>query len=383
MNILFSGVGVAGSALASWLLHHGFTPTLVERAPRVRGGAYGVDFRGEALDVLDRMGLLEQVRALNTHMGDAAMGDRDGNQYATFPAVIVASDLEISKGDLTWVLHEATRHDVEYIFGDSIAILEQDESDVQVTFERGEPRRFDLVVGADGLHSRTRELVFGPEERFVRHLGIYTAIFSLDNYLGLENIGQLYGVPGKAVNIFSARDGTRARAALHFASEPLIYDRHDTEQHKRIVAGRFTGEGWQVPRLLEEMRKANDFCFEANAQIEMDRWSSGRVALLGDAGYCSAPTSGRDTSQALIGAYILAGELAAAGGDHTAAFEGYERHMRGYVTEHQQAGREGAKHFFMATSAQKTLSMIAANAPEVAHAQIVRLKDYAPNLSAR
>ncbi|MFG6201201.1 FAD-dependent monooxygenase [Nonomuraea sp. JJY05] len=383
MNILISGASVAGPALAYWLRHHGFTPTVVERAPQVRAGGYAVDFRGEALDVLDRMGLLEQVKALDTHMGDAAMVDRDGNQYATLPAVIFAGDLEVLKGDLTHLLYEATRHGVEYIFGDSIATLEQDADGVHVTFERGRPRRFDLVVGADGLHSRTRSLAFGPEEQFVRHLGIYTAIFSLPNYLGLRNTGQLYSVPGRAANIFSARDNTEARAALHFASGPLAYDRYDDEQHKRIVAEQFAGQGWQIPRLLKEMSTAEDFFFDANAQIEMGRWSSGRVALLGDAGYCSAPTSGRGTSQALIGAYILAGELAVADGGHAAAFEAYEREMRGYVTEHQQVGREGAERFFMGTPTQEVLDMIAANAPEVARAQVIKLRDYAPGLAVK
>ncbi|MEV5138590.1 FAD-dependent monooxygenase [Streptomyces syringium] len=378
MNILVSGAGVAGPALAYWLRRHGFTPTVVERAEQVREGGYAVDFRGEALDVLDRMGLLEEIRALDTEMGDAALMDADGQQYATLPAVIFAGDLEVLKGDVTRLLYEATRDDVEYVFGDSIATLEQDDTGVHVTFESGEPRTFELVVGADGLHSRTRALAFGPEEQFVRHLGIYTAIFSLDNYLGLRNTGHLYSVPGRAANIFSARNNTEARAALHFASEPLEYDWRDVEEHRRIVAERFADEGWQVPRLLREAAKASDFYFDANAQVKMDRWSTGRVVLLGDAGYCAAPTSGRGTSQALIGAYVLAGELAAAGGEHTAAFEAYEREMRGYVTEHQQAGREGAERFFMGTPTQEMLDMIAANAPEVSRAQVARLKTYRP-----
>ncbi|MFI1256138.1 FAD-dependent monooxygenase [Streptomyces netropsis] len=376
MDILISGASVAGPALAYWLRRHGFTPTVVERAEQVRDGGYAVDFRGEALDVLDRMGILDQVLALDTEMGDATLMDGDGKQYATLPAVIFAGDLEILKGDLTRILYEATRDDVKYVFGDSIASLEEDETGVHVTFERGEARTFDVVVGADGLHSRTRALTFGPEEQFVRHLGIYTAVFSLDNYLGLRNTGQLYSVPGRAANIFSARNNTEARAALHFASDPLEYDRRDSEEHKRIVAERFADDRWQVPRLLREAAAARDFHFDANAQVEMECWSKGRVVLLGDAGYCAAPTSGRGTSQALIGAYILAGELAVADGEHTAAFAAYERQMRGYVSEHQRAGRAGAERFFMGTPTQEMLDMIAANAPEVSRAQTIRLKEY-------
>jgi 2-polyprenyl-6-methoxyphenol hydroxylase-like FAD-dependent oxidoreductase len=355
MDVLISGAGVAGSALAYWLRHHGFTPTVVERAPRLLAGGGAVGFRGEALDVLDRMALLEQVHGL--------------------PAVIFT-------GELIGLLYEVTRQEVEYVFGDSIATLEQDAGGVRVTFERGRPRRFALVAGADGLHSRTRALVFGPHQRFVRHLGLYTATFSLPNHLGLPDTGRLPSMPGKAAAVLSTCDNTGARAELHFASGPLAYDRDDAAQHKRIVAEQFAGEGRPIPRLLEEMSRAQDLFFDVNAQVEMDRWSSGRVALLGDAGYCAAPTSGRGASQALIGAYVLAGELAVAGGDHTVAFATYEREMRGFVAEHQQMGREGADRFFMGTPIQEASGMADVDAPGMAHAQIVRLKDYAPSFAA-
>ncbi|MFJ3906404.1 FAD-dependent monooxygenase [Streptomyces sp. NPDC090025] len=374
-TVLISGGSVAGPALAFWLHHHGFAPTIVERAPELRDGGYAVDFRGEALDVLDRMGLLQQIEALDTQMGDAALVDADGRQYATLPAAMFAGDLEVLKGDLTRMLYEATRENVEYVFGDSIATLEQDEDGVLVTFERGAPRRFDLVVGADGLHSRTRALVFGPEEEFVRHLGIYTAIFNLDNYLGLQNTGRLYTAPGKAANIFTARANTEARAAFHFAAEGLEYDRRDPAAHKRIIAERFADEGWEVPRLLKEMDTAQEFFFDANAQVEMDTWSAGRVVLLGDAGYCAGPSSGRGTSQALIGAYLLAGELATCHGDHATAFAAYEQHMRPYVTEHQALGREGAQHFFLPAPSQEILDALVANATTT-RTTPVRLHDY-------
>ncbi|MFJ5774247.1 FAD-dependent monooxygenase [Streptomyces sp. NPDC093094] len=376
-TVLISGASVAGPALAYWLRRHGFVPTVVERAETVREGGYAVDFRGEALDVLDRMGLLERIRELDTEMGDAAMVDAEGRQYATLPAVVFAGDLEVLKGDLTKMLYEATRDDVEYVFGDSIATLEEDEHGVRVTFERGAPRRFDLVVGADGLHSRTRALAFGPEQQFVRHLGIYTAVFSLDNYLGLKNTGRLYAAPGRAANIFTARADAEARAAFHFAAEDVEYDRHDLAGQRRLIAERFSEDGWEIPRLLHEMAQATDFFFDANAQVEMDTWSRGRVVLLGDAGYCAGPTSGRGTSQALIGAYVLAGELAASDGDHSTAFAAYEREMRGYVTEHQALGREGAERFFMPAPTQEILDMLAAQAPENTRTTPVLLRDYA------
>ncbi|MEV4095787.1 FAD-dependent monooxygenase [Streptosporangium saharense] len=365
MDVLISGAGIAGPALAYWLCHHGFTPTVVERASRVRAGGSAVGFRGEALDVLDRMALLERAHALNTHPGDA----RDGGPCA----------LEILRGDLIGLLYEATRREVEYVLGDSIATLEQDTDGVRVTFEHGRPRRFDLVAGADGLHSRTRSQVFGPRERFVRHLGLYTAAFALPNRRDLRGTGLLHGMPGKAADLLDARDDGEARAVLHFASGSLAYDRDDVARHKRIVAERFAGEGGRIPYLLEEMSRAEDFFFDANAQVEMDHWSSGRVVLLGDAGYCAAPASGHGASQALIGAYILAGELAVADGDHALAFAAYEREMRGFVAEHQQLGREGADRFFLGAPIRETPDTTAA---EATLARIVRLRNYVSSLAA-
>ncbi|MDT0570951.1 FAD-dependent oxidoreductase [Streptomyces sp. DSM 3412] len=377
-KVLISGAGVAGLALAYWLDRHGFHVTVVERAPQVRHGGYAVDFRGEALHVLDQMDLLEPIRALDTEMGDAAMVDAEGRQYATLPAAVFAGDLEVPKAELTRQLYAAAQDRAEYLFGDSISAAEQDADGVNVTFESGPSRRFDLLVGADGLHSRVRSLVFGPEERFVQPLGIHTAIFSLPNYLGLHHTGQLYVSPGKAANMFADDAGGRARAALHLAAEHLKYDRHDIGEQQRIIAEGFAGEGWEIPRLLTEMRAAEDFWFDTNAQAVMDTWVSGRVVLLGDAGYCAAPTSGRGTSQALIGAYVLAGELARADSDHTAAFITYEKAMRPFVTEHQAVGREGAERFFMPAPSQEVLDMLAADAPENTRTEVVRLPDYAP-----
>ncbi|WP_067830355.1 FAD-dependent monooxygenase [Actinomadura kijaniata] len=371
MDVLVCGAGVAGAALAYWLRHHGFTPTVVERASRVRGGGYATGLRGEALDVLDRMALLDQVRALDLRLGGAAMTDEDA-----LPVAIRPTDVEILRDDLAGLLYQATRREVEYVFGDSIATLEQTDADVRVTFDRGQPRRFDLVAGADGLHSRTRSLVFGPQERFVRHLGLYTAVFGLPGRFGAEEGGQVHRVPGKAAGVLATHDGARARAALHFASGPLAYNRDDHGQHKHIVAGRFAGQGRLVRRLLAEMWEAEDLFFEANAQVEMDRWYAGRVVLVGDAGYCAAPSSGRGASQALIGAYILAGELAAGGG-HAEAFAAYEREMRGFVAEHQQMGREGADQFFLGPPPEEELGRTT-----VARPHLVRLRNYAPGFAA-
>ncbi|MGV9776822.1 FAD-dependent monooxygenase [Streptosporangium sp. NPDC003464] len=343
-NILISGAGVAGPALAYWLSHHGFTPTVVERAPALRDGGYAVDFRGQAhLTVLRRMGILDDVQRAQTGMGAMSYVNSAGRRIASMPADVFSGDVEILRGDLARILHEATEDRAEYVFDDSITSMTDGPGGVQVTFERAAPREFDLVVGADGLHSKVRELAFGPESGSVTDLGLYCAIFTTANHLGLDHTGLIYNTPGRLVSMYSARHNTEARALFYFGSPPLSYDRRDTGQQKKILAEAFAGVGWEAPRLLEAMADAPDFYFDSTSQVRLDRWSRGRTVLLGDAGYCASPLSGMGTGQAMVGAYVLAGELAAAGGDHRAGFAGYEEAMRGYVAGCQKSGEGVSK----------------------------------------
>ncbi|MGC5016834.1 FAD-dependent monooxygenase [Streptosporangium sp. DT93] len=338
-NILISGAGVAGPALAHWLHRHGFTPTIVERAPGVRDGGYAVDFRGEAhLTMLDRMGILDDIRRERTNMGAMTYVDENGRKLAAMPADVFSGDLEILRGDLGRILYEHTREHVEYVFDDSVTAIDDDGTGVRVTFERSAPRVFDLVVGADGLHSNVRALTFGPESGFVREMGLYCAVFTTANHLGLDHSGLMHNTPGKLIGMYSARGNTEAKATFYFASPELTYDRRDVEAQKRIVAEAFAGVGWEAPRLLREMEDAKDFYFDSISQVHMDTWSRGRSVLLGDAAYCASPLSGMGTGLSMIGAYVLAGELAAAGGDHRVGFARYEEAMRAYVKGCQKAG---------------------------------------------
>jgi 2-polyprenyl-6-methoxyphenol hydroxylase-like FAD-dependent oxidoreductase len=350
LNVLISGASVAGPALAYWLRQYGFNPTVVERAPALRDGGYAVDFRGRAhLALLKRMGILADVERAQTHMGATSYVNGAGKRVADMPADLFSGDVEILRGDLARILHDLTKDGTEYIFGDSIASMTEDADGVDVTFERGEPRRFDLVVGADGLHSIVRKLAFGPESRFVRDLGLYCAVFPTGNHLGLDYSGRAYITPGKLVSVFSARHNTEARAMFYFASPPLSYDRHDTEMQKKIVGDVFAGVGWETPRLLDAMKDAPDFYFDSVSQVHMDHWSKGRVVLLGDAAACPSPLSGMGTGLAMVGAYVLAGELAAAGGDHRRAFARYEEEMRAYATGCQKQG-EGVSRWMVPES---------------------------------
>jgi 2-polyprenyl-6-methoxyphenol hydroxylase-like FAD-dependent oxidoreductase len=342
-DVLISGASVAGPALAWWLARHGFRPVIVERASELRGGGYTVDFRGDVhLRVLRQMGLLEQIQARQTGLRSLTYVDGRGRTVARMPPVFFAGDVEILRGDLAAVLYQATRDGTEYIFGDSVTGLDVGDDGVHVRFARSAPRTFDLVIGADGVHSGVRALAFGPEDRFARDLGLYVSIFSVPNFLGLDRAGLLYSVPGKTAGVFAAGNPDRAIAQLYFTAPGLGYrPRGDARQEREIIAGQFAGLGWQVPRLLEEMPTAADFYFDTTSQIHMDTWSAGRVALVGDAAYAAGP-GGNGTGNAVVAAYVLAGELAAANGDHSTAFARYEQRLRRYIAggQKQAAGSQ-------------------------------------------
>jgi 2-polyprenyl-6-methoxyphenol hydroxylase-like FAD-dependent oxidoreductase len=326
-DILISGASISGPALAYWLGRCGFSPTVVERAPALRGGGFAVDFRGEAhMSVLKPMGILEEVRRLQTNMGEQIVVDETGKRLVGLPASFMSGEVEIARGDLSRIMYERTKDTTEYIFGDSIASMAETTDGVHVTFERARSATFDLVVGADGLHSNTRRLAFGPEAQFISFLGHYIAGFDLPNYLNLDHTGLIYNVPGKGVDIGSARDTTKASAGFVFASEPLEYDRHDPEQQKKILADVYADVGWEVPRLIEAMWDAPDLYFDSISRIDMNQWSKGRVVLLGDAGY-GATVGGMGTGTAIVGAYVLA----VAGGDHRTAFARYEAKIQDYA----------------------------------------------------
>ncbi|WP_067821320.1 FAD-dependent monooxygenase [Nocardia inohanensis] len=335
-NVLISGASIAGPALAFWLKRYGFEPTVVEKSPALREGGQAIDVLGTATEVVRRMGLLERVHEMSTGKRGTSYVGADGKPRASissenFNGVGADGDTEIQRGDLAQVLYDATREDVEYLFGDSISALREDEQGVHVTFEHAAPRTFDLVIGADGVHSHTRELVFGPESEFAEHMGYYIAIYTTPNLLNLDHWELDYSTPGTIAGSYSARHNTESKAIFAWASDKLDYDYRDTDQQRRILTDRFTGQGWEVPRLLAELPSAKDFYFDAMTQIKMDSWSRGRVALVGDAGYCASPLSGQGADLSLVGAYVLAGELAAAAGDHTVAFGEYNEKMRPMV----------------------------------------------------
>ncbi|WP_405146933.1 FAD-dependent monooxygenase [Sphaerisporangium sp. NBC_01403] len=344
-TVLISGASIAGPALAYWLNRYGCTVTVVEKAPALRAGGQAVDFKGTThRTVLERMGILEAVRRRQTGGTDQVMVDAEGRRLAVMPADFAGGDIEIRRGDLAALLFEETSGSTEYVFGDSITSLTQTAGGVHVTFQRAAPRTFDLVVGADGIHSNVRRLAFGPESRYVRFLGHYYALAEIDAEAG----GVMYNEPGR----MAALGGPKAPAFFVFASERLDYDRDDIDRQKRILVEAYQGAGWRVPELIAKVPEARDFYLDSISRVELGHYSEGRVVLLGDAAYGNT-LGGFGTGLAVVGAYVLAGELAAAGGDHRVAFRKYEEAFRGYA----KVARQGSAGPFLAPSTSRRIRM--------------------------
>jgi 2-polyprenyl-6-methoxyphenol hydroxylase-like FAD-dependent oxidoreductase len=353
-TVLISGAGVAGVTLAYWLRRHGFTPTVVERADALRDGGYKVDIRGAALEVVRRAGLMEAIRERRTDVRSGAVVDRTGKRVASMNGDVFGgreeADAEILRGDLTRLIFDLAKDEVDFRFGDAIAAIDGK----QVTFDSGRTGTFDLIVGADGVHSRTRALAFGPEASFVTDMGYRVAIASVPNHLELDREELTYVSPGRTTLVYSTAGDPTAKAMFLFSAPDGV----DESDPRRALREAYADQGWEVPRLLDAAAGAGDFYYDRMLQVHMDRWSAGPVALIGDAAHCASPASGQGTSLALVGAYVLAGELAAAGGDHTRAFAAYEARMRPFAERNQKLGPANVKRMVLGSNGQVRMSMV-------------------------
>ncbi|GAA4101490.1 FAD-dependent monooxygenase [Nonomuraea soli] len=321
-TVLISGASIAGPALAYWLARDGATVTIVEKAPALRPGGQAVDFKGEThMELLSRMGILEEVRRRQTGGTDVTFVSRDGEPLAVMPGEFTGGDLEILRGDLSEILYDLTSPTCEYVFGDSITSLTETASGVHVTFEKGAPRTFDLVVGADGIHSNVRNLAFGPEKDYVKHLNYYYALVDMAP-ITHEAVG--YNEPGRMVQL----GGSKAPTFFVFSSPELTYDRYSADEQKRILLDAYRGLGWRGPEILAALAGASNVYLDSIGHVEIDRYSTGRVVLIGDAGYAHT-LGGIGTGLALTAAYVLAGELSQA--DHRTAFGRYEEILRSFA----------------------------------------------------
>ncbi|WP_345626011.1 FAD-dependent monooxygenase [Rugosimonospora acidiphila] len=347
MRVLISGASVAGPVLAYWLTRYGFSVTVIERAPALRKtGGHAVDLYQPAMTISERMGVLPRIeqRATGTsRMTLCPQGARRPVRLDLSKIFSATSDrhAEVMRDDLSEIYYDASRDDVEYVFGDSITAISPDG---EVEFEKTAPRRYDLVVGADGLHSNVRRLVFGDESRFDAFIGAYLGVLTLPNTSGLDRELLIHVGVGRTAGMYGARHLGDARVLFLFRGErKLDYGHHDVPRQKELLRGAFDGMHPEVDRWLDELDRTPAFYFDSITQLRMDTWSRGRVTLVGDAGYCPGPAVGGSTSLAIVGAYVLAGELARADGDHERAFPAYERAMAEHVRGSRASALSAAK----------------------------------------
>jgi 2-polyprenyl-6-methoxyphenol hydroxylase-like FAD-dependent oxidoreductase len=333
-SALVVGAGIAGSTLAYWLTRHGIETTVVERAESQRSSGSPVDVRGPALTVVEQMNLLAPLRAAATLATNLTVVDSQGRRIGWIPTQTGADGLEIPRSDLAAILASAGRDHAEFLYDDTVLTLRDDGHGVDVTFQRAAPRRFDLVVGADGLHSRVRRLTFGPESQFITHLGMYIATTTLEETTADPHTVLMHNQPGRAVAVHPARG--REIAAFIFRHRPLpnISDR-DPHHHKQLISTAYAGMGWRVPELLEQVRNSNDLYFDSVSRIRLDTWSHGRIVLVGDAASCVS-LLGEGSSMAITGAATLAQALVTEPADPRTALGRYEHTHRKRLLRHQR-----------------------------------------------
>ena len=333
-SVLVVGAGIAGSTLAYWLGREGIATTVVELARAQRSSGSPVDVRGLAVTFVTQMHLQEPLREAATRVTRLVVVDTRGRQIGWIPTQATAHGLEVPRSDLSALLTGAGRDRVEYVYDDTITALNDDGSGVDVSFERAKPRRFDLVVGADGLHSRVRRLTFGPEEQFTTHLGMYIATTDLARPAADVRSVVMHNAPGRAVAIHPT---TGREGAAFIFRHPLLPAgvARDPQLQKQLLTGVYSDLGWRVPELLERFRASNDVYFDAVSRVRLDTWSRSRIVLVGDAASCVS-LLGEGSSMAIIGATTLAQALASHPDDLDTAFRVYEQVHRRRLRRRQR-----------------------------------------------
>jgi 2-polyprenyl-6-methoxyphenol hydroxylase-like FAD-dependent oxidoreductase len=340
MNILVSGAGIAGPTLAFWLQQHGFQPTIVERAPRLRTGGYIIDFWGAGFDVADRMGLVPEILQRGYQIKEVREVDRRGKRAGGFSVRALKGMTggrftSLPRSDLSAIIFEALGGRIETIFDDSVTAIEDLDESVRVQFQRTPPRVFDLVIGADGLHSHVRQLVFGAEGRFERYLGLKVAAFVVPGYHPRDELVYVTHTDvWQQVGRFAMRGD---RTMFLFIFTDRTSDIPDLAGQRARLRQRFGGSGWECRDILAALEEVDSIYFDRVSQIRMDRWTQRRVALVGDAAFCVSLLGGQGSALAMTAAYILAGELKRANGDHEAAFAQYQERLGAFIAGKQQA----------------------------------------------
>jgi 2-polyprenyl-6-methoxyphenol hydroxylase-like FAD-dependent oxidoreductase len=344
-TVLIAGAGIAGPALAYWLKAAGFEPTLIEHAPELRTGGFVIDFWGLGYDLAERMGLAREIEGVGYHMRELRIVNDRGERSAGFGTSVLREVaggrfVTLGRSDLSRLLLDRIKATTEVIFGDEIVDLKEHADRVQVQFKHAKERPFDLVIGADGLHSGVRRLAFGPQERFERHLGYGVAAFEVKGYRPRdEDVYVIYSRPGSMIGRFALHED-RTLFLFVFTDRPSSSIR-DLPAQKAMLRERFGDGGWECARILGELDRSSDLYFDRVSQIRMDSWSRGRVALVGDAAFCVSLMAGQGAALAMTAAYVLAGELSKVDGRHDEAFRNYEALLRAFIGKKQK----GAERF--------------------------------------
>jgi 2-polyprenyl-6-methoxyphenol hydroxylase-like FAD-dependent oxidoreductase len=346
-TVLISGLGIAGPTLAFWLKVAGFQPTLVEHAPLLRSGGYVIDFWGLGYGIAERMGLGEEISRTGYHIREMRIVNKQGKRVAGFGTkafleLTGGRYVTIARSALSRLLVDSIKYSTEIIFGDEICGLWEREDCVEVQFGQGSKRSFDLVVGADGLHSKVRRLIFGPQDRFEKQLGYVVAAFETIGYRPRdEGVYVLYSDPGRMVGRVTLRDDRTLFLFVFTVEDTALATPPGPLAQKAMLRARFRDKAWECPQIVDALDHINDLYFDRVSQIRMPKWSQGRIALVGDAAYCVSLVAGQGSALAMTGAYVLAGELAKASGRHMEGFANYERVLRDFI----DAKQRGAERF--------------------------------------
>lgn len=380
-RILISGASIAGPTLGFWLAQYGFEVTIVERASEIRLGGHAVDMRGATIDVVKQMGIYEAVSKCHIANLPATILNENGEIIdEMIPEEVglnAGDDRELLRSDLNQILFTATADTCEYIFNESIRSIDDRNDSIFVEFKTSEAREFDIVVGADGLHSNVRSLVFGKEEVYSHNLGdYYFAICSIKTALNVDKKQFFYSKPGKMVQVICSQSSQKPKVLFAFQAHDFEFDYKNIAKQKEIVTKIFADCVWVVPELLEEMKKSPDFYFDEIKQIRMDCWHKNRTILLGDSAFSPCLASGQGTGLAMIGAYVLAGELMLAKGDYALAFAAYEKELRNFVDINQQIGKKNIECMIPQTEVKAWMDADIFEQLNRASKSIV-LKDYA------
>lgn len=350
-SVLISGAGIAGPTLAYWLLRHGFEPVLLERASHFREGGYMIDFWGVGYDVAERMELIQQLREAGYLIDRVKFVDERGRTRSEFGAKKLRRALgdrffSLPRGDLARTIFDTVAENIETIFGDSVTAIHEDPDGLDVQFKHSRARRFGLVIGGDGLHSAVRQIVWEEEKDFEKYLGYYCASFITTNYPHREEEAYTsYSELGRSISRYALRGGRTAFLFI-FASEQPLSQSPDLASAKAILQSTFKHDRWiEVPEILNRLETCDDLYFDSVSQIRMPSWSTGRVALVGDAACCPSLLAGEGAGFALAGAYLLAGELKRADGDHVLAYRAYEQRFRSFIERKQQSAQQFATSF--------------------------------------